>query len=100
MPSQPETIKVGKRGSIVIPAALRHQYGFTEGTHILVQPTEQGVFLQPVISLPVEVYAPERKAEFMLNNAVTSEDYATAVEQVRKMGLDPESIPHVRMSTK
>ncbi|WP_208598982.1 hypothetical protein [Desulfonatronum thioautotrophicum] len=58
------------------------------------------MFLQPVISLPVDVYTPERKAEFMLNNAITPEEYTTAVEQVRKLGLDPESIPHVRMPTK
>jgi hypothetical protein len=29
-----------------------------------------------------------------LNNAVTSRDYAWAVREVRKMGLDPRSIPH------
>ena len=30
----------------------------------------------------------------LLNNAVTPEDYRWAVQEVRKMGLDPDSIPH------
>jgi len=55
---------------------------------------QEGLFLRPATALPVEVYAPERKAEFLLNNAVTPEDYRWAVQEVRKMGLDPDSIPH------
>jgi hypothetical protein len=43
---------------------------------------------------PVEMYTPERKAEFFLNNAVTKEDYAWAVKQVEAMGLNPKQIPH------
>ena len=92
------SIKVGKRGAIVIPAVLREKYGFKEGTDIKVQPTEQGLLLQPVASFPVEIYTPERKAEFMLNNAVTREEYLDARRQVQEMGLDPESIPHEKMS--
>lgn len=89
-----ETIKVGKRGTIVIPAGIRHHYGFDEGTQVLVEASSQGILLRPMVSLPIERYSRERKAEFLLNNAVTSEDYAAAVEKVRKMGLDPDVIPH------
>jgi hypothetical protein len=45
---------------------------------------------------PVEVYTPERKAGFLLNNAVTAEDCARAVKEVRRMSLDPEKIPCAR----
>ena len=89
-----ETAKVGKRGTIVIPAALRQKYGFEEGSQIVVEPVPEGVLLRPVVMLPIEIYTPERKAEFLLNNAITPEDYTIAVEQVREMGLDPEQIPH------
>jgi len=92
-----ETAKVGKRGTIVIPAALRHRYGFEEGSQIVVEPLPEGVLLRPVVTLPVEIYTPERKAEFLLNNAITPKDYAVAVEQVREMGLDPEQIPHKKI---
>ena len=44
----------------------------------------------------VEVYTPERKAEFLLSNAVDAADYAAAREEVRKLGLDPDSISHHR----
>ena len=92
-----ETAKVGKRGTIVIPAALRQKYGFEEGSQIVVEPVPEGVLLRPVVTLPIEIYTPERKGEFLLNNAITSEDYAIAVEQVREMGLNPEQIPHKRI---
>lgn len=42
----------------------------------------------------METYTPERIAEFLLNNAVSERDYARAVEEVRKLGLDPKDIPH------
>ena len=89
-----ETAKVGKRGTIVIPAALRQKYGFEEGSQVVVEPIPEGVLLRPVVTLPIEIYTPERKAEFLLNNAITPDDCASAVEQVREMGLAPEKISH------
>jgi hypothetical protein len=44
----------------------------------------------------MERYSPERKAEFLLSNAVDETDYGEARKEVRKMGLDPDSIPHLR----
>jgi hypothetical protein len=42
----------------------------------------------------IEDYTPERLAEFLLNNAITPEDYGTALAEVRKLGIDPTTIPH------
>lgn len=89
-----EAGKVGKRGTIVIPAKLRRLFGINEGDLIIVEEREEGVLIRKAIALPVEAYSPERKAEFLLSNAVDSEDYAKAVEAVREMGLDPEKIDH------
>lgn len=44
----------------------------------------------------VEIYTPERKAEFLLQTAVGKEDYERAREEVRKLGVNPDSIPHDR----
>jgi hypothetical protein len=44
----------------------------------------------------VEEYTIERKAEFLLNNAVDEADYRRAREEVQKLGLNPDSIPHLR----
>jgi len=42
----------------------------------------------------VEVYTPQRRAEFLLNNAITAAEYDEAVAAVRAMGIDPDSLPH------
>ena len=94
-----QTVKIGKRGTVVIPATLRQKYRLEEGSQIIVESLTEGVLLRPVVTLPVEIYTPERKAEFLLNNTVTSEDYAVAIKKVREMGLDPETIPHKKQKS-
>jgi AbrB family looped-hinge helix DNA binding protein len=89
-----ERTKIGRRGTVVIPVGLRKKYGFEEGSLVIAEARAEGVLLRPVATIPIEIYTPERKAEFLLNNAVTPEDYAWAVKEVRKMGLNPESISH------
>ena len=61
------TSKVGKRGTVVIPAALRRRFGIEEGPLVIAEDREEGI-----------------------------EDYARAKEEVRKMWLDPDTIPHRR----
>ena len=46
------------------------------------------------VAVPLEIYAPARRAELLLSNAVDAKDYARALKAVRKMGLDPVTIPH------
>lgn len=94
-----QTVKIGKRGTVVIPATLRQKYRLEEGSQIIVESLTEGVLLRPVVTLPIEIYTPERKAEFLLNNTVTSEDYAVAIKKVREMGLDPETIPHKKQKS-
>jgi AbrB family looped-hinge helix DNA binding protein len=89
-----ETSRVGKRGAIVIPAALRRRFGIEEGTLVLAEARPDGILIRPAVALPIETYTDERKAEFLLANAVDRDDYAAAVREVRSMGLDPASIPH------
>jgi AbrB family looped-hinge helix DNA binding protein len=89
-----ETGKIGKRGTYVIPADLRRRYGLEEGTLVIAEAKEDGILIRPAVALPVETYSPQRKAEFLLTNAVDAEDYARAVKAVRKMGLDPKKVRH------
>jgi AbrB family looped-hinge helix DNA binding protein len=85
--------KVGKRGTVVIPAPLRRRFGMEEGTLVVAEATEEGVLLRPAVAVPVEVYSAERRAQLLLENAVDAEDYARAAEVVRKeFGVDPESL--------
>ena len=86
--------KVGKRGAVVIPAPLRRRFGIEEGSLVVAEATEDGILIRPAVAVPVETYTGERKAAFILSNATDEEDYERALEEVRRMGLDPEAIPH------
>ena len=91
-----EAAKVGKRGAIVVPARLRKRFGIKEGTLVMAEAREDGILIRPAVLVPVEVYSPERKAEFLLSNATTAKDYLRARKEVKKLGLDPDSIRHRR----
>jgi AbrB family looped-hinge helix DNA binding protein len=57
-------ISVNKRGVLTLPKEVRRRIGMTEGRPMSVRVTEEGVLLVPVVAFPVEVYTPERLAEF------------------------------------
>lgn len=80
----------------MIPARLRRKFGLEEGSEVIAEETDQGILLRPAVTLAVERYSTERKAELLLNDAVDEEDYARAREEVRRLGLDPDAIPHER----
>lgn len=91
-----ESARVGKRGAIIVPARLRKRFGIEEGSIVIAEEKENGILIRPAIIVPVERYTPARKAEFLLSNAVDDADYRKARKEVRKLGLDPDSIPHLR----
>jgi len=91
-----ETGKVGKRGTVVIAASLRRRFALDEGSLIIEEETSEGVLIRPAVAMPVEIYTPERRAELLLNNAVDDKDYQRVRRDVKKLGLDPDAIPHHR----
>jgi len=91
-----ESTKVGRRGTFVIPANLRRRYGIEEGSEIIAEETPEGILIRPALTVPIELYGAERKAEFILSNAVDAQDYARAVTEVRALGLDPDDVTHVK----
>jgi AbrB family looped-hinge helix DNA binding protein len=91
-----QSARVGKRGAIVVPAKLRKRFGIEEGSIVIAEETEDGILIRPAIVVPVERYSAQRKAEFLLNNAIDGADYRKARREVRKMGLNPDSIRHLR----
>ncbi len=92
--SEPETGRIGKRGTLVIPARLRRRFGLKEGSLVIAEETPAGLLIRPAAAVAVEYYTPERRAEFLLSNAVDARDYRRALAEVRKLGVDPEDIPH------
>ncbi|HEX8696139.1 MAG TPA: AbrB/MazE/SpoVT family DNA-binding domain-containing protein [Longimicrobium sp.] len=87
-------MRIGKRGTVVLPTGMRRRFGLDEGSTVLIESTDEGILLRPAVVLPVEAYTPARKAEFLLNNAVDLEDYRRAVQEVRGLGINPEDVPH------
>lgn len=89
-----EYIRIGKRGTVVIPADARRRYGLDEGEMLVMEESAAGLLLKPVRAYEVEVYTVERRAEFLLNNAITAEEFDQALAEVRALGVDPETVPH------
>lgn len=83
---------------MVLPAKLRRRLGIEEGSFVIAEEREDGILIRPATVLPVEVYTPDRRAEFLLNNAADAEDYQRACAEVRRLGLDPDRIKHHRPS--
>ncbi len=63
---------------------------------MIAEERDEGILLRPAVAMPVETYTPERRAAFLLSNAVDAADYAQARSEVRTMGLDPDDIPHAK----
>lgn len=87
-------IRMGKRGTLVIPADIRRQYGLDDGEMLVMEVRPEGLLLKPVQAYETEIYTPQRIVEFLLNNAVDGTEYDRAIDRAREMGVDPESIPH------
>jgi bifunctional DNA-binding transcriptional regulator/antitoxin component of YhaV-PrlF toxin-antitoxin module len=89
-----ETVSVSAGGDVPIPVSLRQLTGIDAGSIVTLEAREGVIVIRPVDE--IELYTPERRAEFLLSNAVDSAEYATACEEVRRLGLNPEEILHDR----
>lgn len=79
-----------------MPASLRKRFGIEEGSIVTAEEKDDGILIRPAVVVPVERYSPERKAEFLLSTATSEADYRRARKAVRKLGVDPDSVPHRR----
>ena len=89
-----DTIKMGRNGTLVIPAPMRRKLGLNEGELLMIEDFAGGLTIRPAVALAVEIYPPERQAALLLENAVDAQDYAAAREAVQKMGINPDQIDH------
>ncbi|CAN5702914.1 hypothetical protein BH23DEI1_BH23DEI1_24890 [soil metagenome] len=94
--SRSEIGRVGERGTLVIPSRFRAMFGLEEGTEVVMEATPEGVLIRSAMTVPLEIYGALRRAEFLLTNAVDEVDYQAALEEVRRLGLDPTEVPHRR----
>lgn len=80
----------------MIPANLRRIFGLQEGSLVIAEQTADGILLRPALTLPIELYSAADRAAFLLSDAVDDEDYQKACEEVRMLGIDPDTVPHSR----
>jgi antitoxin PrlF len=57
-------ITINRRGVITLPAALRKSLGLKADDQLIAETTPEGLLLRPAVTLPVEIYTPERIREF------------------------------------
>ncbi|MEX2310667.1 MAG: AbrB/MazE/SpoVT family DNA-binding domain-containing protein [Pirellulales bacterium] len=90
-----ETVSVTQGGDVPIPPSLRQLTGIDAGSIVTLEARDGTIVIRPVEE-DIEAYTSERKAEFLLSNAIDAVDYAKTREEVRKLGLDPDAILHDR----
>ncbi len=86
------TIKMGKRGTLVLPAKLRKQFGLTDGSLLTTEVKDGEIRIRPAYVYEPEVWPDEEKAYFILINSMTKEDYDSGLPFVLEMGIDPAKI--------
>ena len=58
------TLTITSRGIVTLPAKLRQALGLKADDQLIAETTPEGLLLRPAVTLPVELYTPERKHEF------------------------------------
>jgi len=86
------TIKMGKRGTIVLPAKLRKQFGLEDGSLLQIEPKSGGILIRPAFLYEPEVWTDDTRAYFILTNSMTKEEWDRNLPDVLEMGIDPAKI--------
>jgi AbrB family looped-hinge helix DNA binding protein len=58
------TLTVTSRGVVTLPAKLRQALGLKADDQLIAETTPEGLLLRPAVTLPLEVFTPEREREF------------------------------------
>lgn len=58
------TLTINSRGVVTLPAKLRQAMGLKADDQLIAETTPQGLLLRPAVTLPLEMYTPERVREF------------------------------------
>jgi AbrB family looped-hinge helix DNA binding protein len=58
------TLTLSNRGIITLPAKLRQALGLKADDQLIAETTPEGILLRPAVTLPLELYTPDRLKEF------------------------------------
>ena len=62
--SMQATLTINSRGVVTLPAKLRQAMGLKADDQLIAETTPEGLLLRPAVTLPLEIYSPERVREF------------------------------------
>lgn len=79
-----ETLMIGTRGTVTLPAALREKLGLKPGGLVLVEERDGAILLKPAAAVPVEIYSDEKIARLIEEDRL---DPALAASLRKKYGL-------------
>jgi AbrB family looped-hinge helix DNA binding protein len=89
----PETIKMGKRGNVVLPAKLRRQLGLEDGTLLLVEAKNGEIRLRPAMLVEKSGLQEDRDyAIYTLLNSRTREEWDANFAATLELGVDRATI--------
>jgi antitoxin PrlF len=58
------TLTITDRGVVTLPAKLRQALGLKPNDQVIAETTPDGLLLRPAVTLPLEMYTPQRLREF------------------------------------
>jgi len=58
------TLMINSRDVVTLPAKLRQAMGLKADDQLIAETTPQGLLVRPAVTLPLELYTPERLQEF------------------------------------
>ena len=86
------TIKMGKRGTLVLPAKLRKQFGLEDGCLLVTEAKDGEIRIRPAYVYEPEVWSDEERSFFLLVNSMTKEEWDRNLPEVLELGIDPAKI--------
>lgn len=80
-----ETVKLGKKGQLSLPAAVLRKLGLASKAMLLVEATDDGtVILRPAAVYPVELYSDARVRQFEEANRLRAADAKRVQKALRR----------------
>src|SRR5665213_3493013 len=86
------TIKMGKRGTIVLPSKIRKQFGLEDGSLLITEAKDGEIRIRPAFVYEPPAWSPEETAYFILINSMTKEEWDRNLPGVLELGVDPAKI--------
>lgn len=80
-----DTVKLGRNGQLSLPRSVMKRLHLQGNQTLLLDVSEDGVIrLRPAAVLPIEMYTPERIAEFERESAVDEDTQRAVIEALQR----------------